>query len=186
MFVVRDVAELVAEAVGGADGLVNVAVGVTVNPVVDSTVGDVVGQLDGERTVDAAVLELGGDQLIGRYVVGDNNLVHGLAGADGLLDEVEAALMLVVEIEIPQQVLAIDDAVEVGHASLGDEGVVQVDMGPKGGYDEVHILNRDDLVIVIVDVGADLTNQPILHGGKIIELVKFMVTQCYDYLLIVL
>ena len=97
-----DVAELVAEAAGGADGLVNVAVGVTVDPVVDSAVGDVVGQLDGEGAVDAAALELRGNQLIGRYVVGDDDLVLGLAGTDGLLDEVKAALMLVVEIGILQ------------------------------------------------------------------------------------
>lgn len=125
-----DVAELVAEAAGGADGLVNVAVGVAVDPVVDSAVGDVVGPFDGEGAVDAATLELRGNQLIGRYVVGDDDLVLGVAGADGLLDEVEATLMLAVEIGVPQQVVAIDDAVEVGHASLGDEGVVKVDMCP--------------------------------------------------------
>lgn len=77
-----DVAELVAEAVGGADGLVDVAVGVAADPVVDSAVGDVVGQLDGEGAVDAAALELWGNQLIGWYVVGDNDLVLGLAGVD--------------------------------------------------------------------------------------------------------
>ena len=77
-----DVAELVAEATGGADGLVDVAVGVAVDPVADSAVGDVVGQLDGEGTVDAAALELRGNQLIGRNMVGDNDLVLGLAGTD--------------------------------------------------------------------------------------------------------
>jgi hypothetical protein len=46
-------------------------------------------------------------------------------------------LMFAVEIGIPQQVLTIDDAVKVGHASLGDEGVVLVDMRPQGGNDEV-------------------------------------------------
>lgn len=97
-----DVAELVAEAAGGTDGFVDVAVGVAVDPVVDSAVGDVVGQFDGERAIDAATLELRGNQLIGRDVVGDDDLVFGLAGADGLLDEVEAALMLVVEIGISQ------------------------------------------------------------------------------------
>ena len=130
MFVVGDVAELVAEAAGGADGLVDVAVRVAVDPVVDSAVGDVVGQLDGEGAVDAAALELRGNQLIRRDMVGDDNLVLGLAGTDRLLDEVEAALMLTVEIGIPQQVLAIDDAVKVGHASFGNESVIQVDMGP--------------------------------------------------------
>jgi len=130
VFVVGDVAELVAEAAGGADGFVDVAMGVAVDPIVDSAVGDVVGQLDGECAVDAAALELGSDQLIGWDVVGDNDFVLGLAGADGLLDEVEAALMLAVEIGIPQQVFTIDDAVKVGHTSLGDEGVVQVDMCP--------------------------------------------------------
>lgn len=125
-----DVAELVAEATGCADGFVDVAVGVTVDPVVNAAGGDVVGQFDGECAVDEAALELGSDQLIGRDMVGDNDFVLGLAGADGLLDEVEAALMLVVEIGIPQQVLAIDDAVKVGHAPLGDEGVVKVDMCP--------------------------------------------------------
>ena len=130
VFVVGDVAELVAEAAGGADGLVNVTVGVAVDPVVDSAVGDVVGQFNGERAVDAAALELRGNQLIGWDMVGDDDLVLGLAGADGLLDEVEAALMLDVEVGIPQQVLAIDDAVKVGHAPLGNKGVVKVDMCP--------------------------------------------------------
>ena len=77
VFVVGDVAELVAEAAGGADGLVNVTVGVAVDPVVDSAVGDVVGQFNGEGAVDAAALELRGNQLIGRYVVGDDDLVLG-------------------------------------------------------------------------------------------------------------
>ena len=82
VFVVGDVAELVAEAAGSADGFVDVAVGVAIDPVVDSAVGDVVGQLDGECAVDAAALELGGDQLIGRDVMGDDNFVLGLAGGD--------------------------------------------------------------------------------------------------------
>lgn len=77
-----DVAELVAEAVGGADGFVDVAVGVAVDPVVDAAGGDVVGQFDGERAVDAAALELRGNQLIGWDVVGDDDLVLGPAGAD--------------------------------------------------------------------------------------------------------
>jgi len=183
VFVVRDVAELVAEAAGGADGLVNVAVGVTVNPVVDSAGGDVVGQLDGECAVDAAALELRGNQLIGRYVVGDDDLVLGVASADGLLDEVEATLMLAVEIGVPQQVLTIDDAVKVGHASLGDEGVVHVNMRPQGGYDEVHILDRDDLVIVVMDVGADFANQSVLHRLQVVVLIKLVVTQCDQHLL---
>ena len=178
-----DVAELVAEATGGADGLVDVAVGVAVDPVVDSAVGDVVGQLDGERAVDAATLELWGNQLIGRYVVGDDDLVLGLAGVDRLLDEVEAALMLVVKVGIPQQVFAIDDAVEVSHASFGDEGVVQVDMGPQGRYDEVHILDRDDLVIVVVDVGADFANQSFLHRLQVVVFIKLVVAQSDQHLL---
>ena len=119
-----DIAELVAEAAGGADGFVDVAVGVAVDPVVDSAVGNVVGQLDGERAVDAAALELRGNQLIGRHVVGDDDLVLGLAGTDRLLDEVEAELMFAVEIGISQQVLTIYDAVKVGHASFGDESIV--------------------------------------------------------------
>ena len=82
VFVVGDVAELVAEAVGGADGFVDVAVGVAVDPVVDSAGGDVVGQFGGEGAVDAAALELGSDQLIGWDMVGDDDLVFGLAGGD--------------------------------------------------------------------------------------------------------
>ena len=82
VFVVGDVAELVAEATGGADGIVDVAVGVAVDPVVDSAGGDVVGQLDGEGAVDTAALELRGNQLIGWDVMGDDNFVLGLAGAD--------------------------------------------------------------------------------------------------------
>jgi len=186
VFVVGDVAELVAEAAGGADGFVDVAMGVAVDPVVDSAVGDVVGQLDGEGAVDAAALELRGNQLIGRDMVGDYDLVLGLAGADGLLDEVEAALMLVVEIGILQQVLATDYAVKVGNASLGDEGVVHVNMRPQGGYDEVYILDCDDLVIVVVDVGADFAHQPVLHRLQVVVLIKLVVAQCDKHLLEVL
>ena len=83
--------------------------------------------------------------------------------------------MLVVEIGIPQQVLAIDDAVKVGHASLGDEGVVKIDMRPQGGYDKVHILDRDDLVIVIVDVGPDFAHKSVLHHLQVIVFIKLMV-----------
>ena len=186
MFVVGDVAELVAEAVGGADGLVDVAVGVAVDPVVDSAGGDVVGQLDGECAVDAAALKLGCDQLIGWDVMGDDDFALGLAGADGLLDEVEAALMLTVEIGIPQQVVAIDDAVKVGHAPLGDEGVVQVDMRPQSGNDEVHVLDRDDLVIVIMDVGADFAHQSVVHRLQVVVFIKLVVAQRDQHLLVVL
>ena len=77
-----DVTELVAEAEGGADGLVDVAVGVAIDPVVDSAVSDVVGQFDGEGAVDAAALELWGNQLIGWDMVGDDDLVLGLARTD--------------------------------------------------------------------------------------------------------
>ena len=181
-----DVAELVAEAVGGADDLVDVAVGVAVDPVVDSAIGDVVGQLDSECAVDAAALELRGNQLIGWDMVGDDDFVLGLAGTDGLLDEVEAALVLAVEIGIPQQVFAIDDAVEVGHASLGDEGVVHVDMRPQGGNDEVHVLDRYDLVIVVVDVGADFAHQSVLHRLQVVVFIKLVVAQCDQHLLEVL
>ena len=187
VLVVGDVAELVAEAIGGADGFVDVAMGVAVDPVVDSAFGDVVGQFDGEGAVDAAALELRGNQLIGRYVVGDDDLVLGVAGADGLLDEVEAALVFIVEIGIRQQVFAIDDAVEVVHASLGDEGVVKIDMRPQGGNDEVHVLDRDNLVIVVVvDVRADFTHQSVLHRLQVVVFIKLVVAQCDQHLLEVL
>lgn len=94
--------------------------------------------------------------------------------------------MFAVEIGIPQQVLAIDDAVEVGHAPLGDEGVVQVDMGPQGGNDEVHILDRDDLVIVVVDVGPDFAHQSILHRLQVVVFIKLVVAQSDQHLLEVL
>lgn len=178
-----DVAELVAEAAGGADGLVDVAVRVAVDPVVDSAVGDVVGQLDGECAVDAAALKLRGNQLIGRDMVGDDDFVLGLAGTDRLLDEVEAALVFAIEIGIPQQVFTIDDAIKVGHASLGDEGVVQVDMRPQGGYDEVHVLDRYDLVIVVMDVGADFAHQSVLHRLQVVVFIKLVVAQSDQHLL---
>ena len=82
VFVVGDVAELVAEAAGGTDGFVDVAVGVAVDPVVDSVVGNVIGQFDGEGAVDAAALELWGNQLIGWDVMGYNDFVLGQAGTD--------------------------------------------------------------------------------------------------------
>ena len=94
--------------------------------------------------------------------------------------------MLVVEIGIPQQVLAIDDTVEVGHASLGDEGIVLVDMRPQGGYDEVYILDPDDLVIVVMDVGADFAHQSVLHRLQVVVFIKLVVAQCDQHLLEVL
>jgi len=94
--------------------------------------------------------------------------------------------MLAVEIGIPQQVVAIDDAVKVGHASLGDEGVIQVDMRPQGGYDEVHILDRDDLVIVVMDVGADFANQSVLHRLQVVVFIKLVIAQRDQHLLEVL
>ena len=94
--------------------------------------------------------------------------------------------MLAVEIGIPQQVLAIDDAVKVGHASLGDEGVVRVDMRPQGGHDEVHVLDRDDLVIVVMDVGADFADHSVLHRLQVVVFIKLMVAQRDQHLLEVL
>lgn len=94
--------------------------------------------------------------------------------------------MLVVEIGIPQQVFAIDDAEKVGHASLGDEGVVHVDMRPHGGNDEVHVLDRYDLVIVVVDVGADFAYQSVLHRLQVVVLIKLVVAQCDQHLLEIL
>ena len=91
--------------------------------------------------------------------------------------------MLVVEIGIPQQVFAINDAVEVGHASLGDEGVVHVDMRPQGGNDEVHVLDRYDLVIVVVDVGLDFAHQSVLHRLQVIVFIKLVVAQRDQHLL---
>lgn len=91
--------------------------------------------------------------------------------------------MFAVEIGILQQILAIDDAVKVGHASLGDEGVVHVDICPQGGNDEVHILDRDDLVIVVVDVGADFAHQSVLHRLQVVVLIKLVVAQCDQHLL---
>ena len=91
--------------------------------------------------------------------------------------------MLAVEIGIPQQILAIDYAVKVGHTSLGDEGVVHVDVGPQGGYDEVHILDRDDLVIVVMDVGADFAHLSVLHRLQVVVLIKLVVAQRDQHLL---
>ena len=91
--------------------------------------------------------------------------------------------MLVVEIGIPQQVFAIDDAVEVGHASLGYEGIIHVNMRPQGGNNEVHVLDRDDLVIVVVDVGADFAHQSVLHGLQVVVFIKLVVAQSDQHLL---
>ena len=91
--------------------------------------------------------------------------------------------MLAVKIGIPQQVVAKDDAVKVGHAPLGDEGVVHVDMSPQGRYDEVHVLDRNDFVIVVVDVGADFDRQSVLHRLQVIVFIKLVVAQCDQHLL---
>ena len=94
--------------------------------------------------------------------------------------------MFIVEIGIPQQVFAIDDAVKVGHASLGDEGVVHVDMRPHGGNDEVHVLDRYDLVIVVVDVGADFAYQSVRHRLQVVVFIKLVVAQRDQHLFEVL
>ena len=72
--------------------------------------------------------------------------------------------MFAVEIGVPQQVLAIDDAVKVGNSTLGNESVAHVNMCPQGWNDEVHVLYAYDLVIVVVDIWSNFTNYSVLHG----------------------
>ena len=59
-------------------------------------------------------------------------------------------------------------------------------MGPQGGYDEVHILDRDDLVIVVMDIGADFAHQSVLHCLQVVVLIKLVVAQSNQHLFEVL
>ena len=108
--------------------------------------------------------------------MGNNNFVLGRAVGYRLLDKFKASLVFAIEIGKGEDVLAVKNATEVGDTMLCDIGILQGDVGPKCRDNDVDVLNMDYGIIVIVDIGANLANESVVHGGKIIELVEFMVT----------
>ena len=162
---VEGIAKLIADAAGRANGLVDVTMGVTVYPIVDAAVSDVVSQFHGESAIDPAAAKLWRHQLEGGHMVGDDHLMLGLTFCHRPFDEIEATLMLLVKVRERQYVLAIEYAVEVGDASLGDVGIFKVDMCPKGGDDEIGVLDANHAVIVEMNVGTYLAHQTFVHRG---------------------
>ncbi len=108
--------------------------------------------------------------------MGNDNLMLGCAVGYRLFDKSKASLVFAIEIGKGEDVLTVENATEIGDTMLCDIGILQSDIGPKGGDYDVDALNMDNGIIVIVDIGTNLTNESIMHRGKIIELVEFMIT----------
>ena len=108
--------------------------------------------------------------------MGNDNLVFGRAVGYRQLDKFKASLVFAIEIGKGEDVLAVENATEVGDTMLCDIGILQGDISPKGRDYDVDLLNMDYGIIVVVDIGANLANEPVVHGGKFIELVELMVT----------
>jgi hypothetical protein len=90
-------------------------------------------------------------------MMGNNNLMLGSTAGYGLFDEIKASLVFSIEIGKGKDVLAIENATEVGNTLLRDIGIFQGDIGPKGRDNYINVLNMDNGIIVIVDVGTNLT-----------------------------
>lgn len=134
-----DIAQLIGQDEGVADLRFDIAVRVSIDPVVYAAVGNIVTQLHGESAVDATADKLRGRAKSRRHMVGEHNLRLGFAFRDSLLDELQAPLVLAVEIVCRKQVFTVHNAIKVRHGTLCIVGVLRVDMRPKrGGYD-IHI-----------------------------------------------
>ena len=134
-----DIAQLIGQDEGVADLRFDIAVRVAIDPVVYAAVGDIVAQLHGESAVDGTADKLRGGAKFRRHMVGEHNLRLGLAFSDSLLDELQAPLVLAVEIVRRKQVFAVHDTIKVGHGTLCVVGVLRVDMRPKCGGNDIHI-----------------------------------------------
>ena len=165
MFIVEGIAELITDTMDATDSLVNVAMGMTVNPVVDAASCNIVCKFDGEGSVDVTSQKLRRHQLEGRYMMGNDNLMLGSTRGYRLLDKFKASFVFAIEIGKGEVVLAVENATEVADTMLCDIGILQGDIGPKCRYDDVDVLNMDNGIIVIVDIGANLAYESVVHGG---------------------
>lgn len=151
-----DITQLIGQDEGVANLRFDIAVRVAIDPVVYAAFSNVVAQLHGESAVDATADKLRGGAKSRWHMVGEHNLLLGFAFRDSLFDELQAPLVLAVEIVRRKQVLAIHDAIEVGHGTLCVVGILRVDMCPKcGGYD-IHIADVFHGVGAYSDVGKQL------------------------------
>ena len=104
-----------------------------------------------------------------------DNLVFGNTVGYRLLDKFKASFVLTTEVGKGEYVLAIENATEVSDTMLCDIGILQGDIDLKGRDNDVDVLNMDNGIIVIVGIRTNLTNESVIHGGKIIELVELMI-----------
>ena len=108
-------------------------------------------------------------------MMGNDNFVLGSTRGYRLLDKFKASLVFAIEIGKGEDVLAVENATEVGDTMLCGIGILQGDIGPKCRDNDVDVLNMDNGIIVIVDVGANLAYESVVHGGQIIELVELVI-----------
>ena len=108
--------------------------------------------------------------------MGNDNLMFSRTVGYRLFDKFKASLVFAIEVSKGEDVLTVENATEVGDTMLCDIGLLQGDISPKCRDNDVDVLNMDNGIIVIMDIGANLAYEPVVHGGKIIELVEFMVT----------
>jgi len=106
MLVMEGIAKLVTDTSGCANGLVDVSMGMPVNPVVYAAGHYVVSQFHRECAIYTATLKLWRHQLERRDMMGNDYLMLRFTLADRLLDEVEATLVLAIEVGRSQDVLA--------------------------------------------------------------------------------
>ena len=119
-------------------------------------------------------------------MMGDDNLIFGSTVGYRVFDKFKASFVFAIEVSKGEDVLTVDNATEVGDTILCDIGILQGDISPKGRDYDVDLLNMDYGIIVIVDIGANLANESVVHGGKVIKLVELVITQCYNDLLVIL
>ena len=82
--------------------------------------------------------------------MGNDNPMFSRTVGYRLFDKFKASPVFVIEIGKSQDVLAIENATEVGDTMLCDIGILQGDISPKGRDYDVDLLNMDYGIIVIV------------------------------------
>ena len=107
--------------------------------------------------------------------MGNDNLMFSRTVGYRLFDKFKASLVFAIEVSKGEDVLTVENATEVGDTMLCGISILQGDIGPKCRDNDVDVLNMDNGIKVIVDVGANLAYESVVHGGQIIELVELVI-----------
>ena len=107
MLPMRYIAQLIGHNSSIAYLCINITMRVTVNPVINSTVGNIIAQFHGKGTIDGTATKLCRRAKSSWHVMRKHNSRFGFASHNGLLNKLQASLMLSVEIGCCQQVVSI-------------------------------------------------------------------------------